>query len=671
MTQKNTTTVLETKEKFSFLSLMQNIGKSLVFPIATLPAAAILLRLGVFVQSFGATDGTVLEGIAYWLGFVMSTPGAAVFDNMPIIFGIGVAFGFAKENRGEVALVGAIAYFALIGLAQNEGSLSTLVYGHANIGDSSFVANFNITDQPGFDTWVAANGDAWNAFISASYESEAAAQSAFDALGATGVEFAGTSFGNSGLLYLNIFNEQGVALTSTWLMNFGVFGGILTGLTSALVYNKFAEVRLHPALGFFSGRRFVPIVTLFIMIGVAFGMAVIWPWVNIALIQTSILIAKVPWIGAGLYAFANRLLIPFGLHQVLNTYFWFQAPVVSGNQIVMLWDGASWNPVLGDINAFADITSGSIWQIDGKTFELTFDTLGTNASFKEGVFADGVITVADDAPNQISMLRDTKIGMYQAGFYPTMMFGLPAVAIAMAVKAEDEWKKQVWAFMIAGSVVAFLTGITEPLEFAFMFISPVIYLVYSALTGVYASLVVLLGISNGFGFSAGMIDWVISLLGGGIGVLSSAGVWANLELLAIGILAAVVNFFVVFFLIEKLNIPTPGRNGNIAGLTQGDAEEGASKGATKASNNAKLVKMAEGTIDFIGVENIQKIDNCITRVRLTVVDNSIYDDADAVKIGYTGVIKVGKKAYQMIIGPESEVIANEMRRLISEGYGKE
>ncbi len=622
-TTNNSTVVSETKERFSFLSLMQNIGKSLVFPIATLPAAALLLRIGVFINSYGVMDGSGWEQFLYWVGFVMQTPGAAVFDNMPIIFGIGVAFGFAKENRGEVALVGAIAYFALIGLAQNENSLSTLLYGNVNLGDGA----------------IAADG----------------------------------SF-HSDLLYLNIFDESGDLLSTTWLMNFGVFGGILTGLTTALIYNKFAETRLHPALGFFSGRRFVPIVTLFIMMGVSLGMAAIWPWVNIALIQTSILIAKVPWIGAGLYGFANRLLIPFGLHQVLNTYFWFQAPVVTNGAIVMLYSGGadgSWAPVLGDITGFADITSGSVWQIDGVIYQLTFDAFGANATFAAGTLdtTTGIFTDTSGGTNSIDLLRDTKIGMYQAGFYPTMMFGLPAVAIAMAIRAEDEYKKQVWAFMIAGSVVAFLTGITEPLEFAFMFISPVIYVVYSALTGVYASVVVLLGISNGFGFSAGLIDWLISFLGGGIGVLSSAGVWANLELLVIGAIAAVVNFFVVYFLIDALNIATPGRNGNVAGLSGNDDDSPTNSAGGKASKNEKLVKMAKGTIDFIGVENIKKIDNCITRVRLTVKDNSVYDDAGAVKIGYTGVIKVGKQAYQMIIGPESEVIANEMRRLIAEGYG--
>lgn len=630
MVEKTKLKVKQKEKNFSFLSLMQNIGKSLVFPIATLPAAALLLRIGAFIASLGEIDGNGGEQFAYWLGFILQTPGAAVFDNMPLIFGIGVAFGFAKENRGEVALVGAIAYFALIGLAQNENSLSTLVYQNVNLGDGA-------TD---------ANGKFY-----------------------------------SDLLYLNIIID-GELITHTWLMNFGVFGGIFTGLVTAVIYNKFSDVRLHPALGFFSGRRFVPIVTLFIMIVVSLGFAVVWPWVNITLIQISLLISKVPWLGAGLYAFANRLLIPFGLHQVLNTYFWFQSPVVLDGQQVILWTMASdgvWSsaPVLGDINAFADIKDDSIWQIGEKYYQLTFDTLGTNPVFNEveftGVLGDtgeSAIGLLPDVENQIDYFRETNIGMYQAGFYPTMMFGLPAVAIAMAMKAENEYKKQVWAFMIAGSAVAFLTGITEPLEFAFMFISPIIYLVYSALSGIYALFVILFGISNGFGFSAGFIDWMISLLGGGIGVMSIWGNWSNLVLIAIGCIAAVINFFVVFFLIEKLNISTPGRNGNITGLTNDeDSDNNLTKSTKSTKSNEKWTTFAKKTIDLVGKDNIENIDNCITRVRLTLKDNSIYDDEMAKKIGYTNVVKVGKKAYQLIIGPEAEVIANEMRRLISEGYG--
>ncbi len=629
---KNENVVTKNKKdrNFSFLSLMQNIGKSLVFPIATLPAAALLLRIGAFVGTFG-NDG----GFWYWLGFILQTPGSAVFDNMPIIFGIGVAFGFAKENRGEVALVGAIAYFALIGLAQNEGSLSSLVYGNVNLGK--------------------------------------------------GVSEGGKYY--SDLLYLNIDVDGTLTATGAWLMNFGVFGGILTGLTTAVIYNKFSGIRLHPALGFFSGRRFVPIITLFIMIIVAFAMAIIWPWVNVVLIYFSIGIASVPWLGAGLYAFANRMLIPFGLHQVLNTYFWFQSPVIvnylgessqlmiatldASGKVVMNDGVAQMSPVLGDINAFADITNGSIWIINGDYFQLTFDALGTNPLFTPGTVDASGAFISNGESDALSVLRSSNIGMYEVGFYPTMMFGLPAVAIAMAMRAEDEYKKQVWAFMIAGSVVAFLTGITEPLEFAFMFISPVIYVVYSALSGVYAMFIVLLGASNGFGFSAGLIDWVISFLGGGIGVLSAHGNWANLEIIAIGVMAAVINFLVTYFLIDMLNIATPGRNGNVSGLSQNEESESTRKGDDKKPKNDKFTNMAKKTIDFIGEENIENIDNCITRVRLTVKDNSIYDDDEVKKIGYSGVVKVGKKAYQMIIGPESEIIANEMRRLLEEKHEDE
>ncbi len=637
------------EHKTGFLvSFFQNIGKALVFPIATLPAAAIMLRLGVFIQSFGLVSGTGGEQFAYWLGFLMSTPGAAVFDNLPLIFGIGVAFGFAKENRGEVALIGAISYFALIGLSQIEGSLPSMIYGSLNLGNGG------------------------------------------DILNESGEVFAF----HSDLLYLNIWNEDHTQIiSSTWLMNFGVFGGILTGLTSALLYNKYSGISLPPALGFFSGRRFVPIVTLFVMIGVSLGMAIIWPWINIALIYFSIGISMIPAIGAGLYAFTNRMMIPLGLHNVLNTYFWFQAPVIAeladGSTAQLMfygYDAAKGGiqaaaPVLGDINAFADIsikydllvngekTLGSVWEINGVQYLLTFDALGTNPEFVQGTFdiATGEFTTTLGIENQINILQTANIGMYQAGFYPTMMFGLPAIGLAIAIKADDQHKKPVCAFMLAAASVAFLTGITEPLEFAFMFLSPALYVIYAMLSGFWALIVVMMGISNGFGFSAGFIDWVISFMGGGIGVLSKHGNWANLELIIVGLLAAFANLFVTSFLIEYLDIATPGRNGNTAGLIhkkEGDKE------VVAHSQSIRTQLIAKNTIDYIGAENIVNVDNCITRVRLTVKDNTFYDDDYISNIGYSSVVRVGKKGYQMIIGTECERIANEIKRLLAEGYGR-
>ncbi len=608
MTTQASTKIKQKKERnFSFLTVMQNIGKSLVFPIATLPAAALFLRLGAFIGGYGSIDGTSAEQAWYWIGFILEKPGAAVFDNLPIIFGIGIAFGFAKENRGEVALVGAISYFALIGLAQSEGGLSTLFYKDVNLGNGAIDANGKF---------------------------------------------------HSDLLYLNILSNDGNLLSTTWLMNFGVFGGILTGLVVAMLYNKFANIRLPKALGFFSGRRFVPIVSLGFFILVSIVMAAIWPWINILLIQFSLLIAHVPWVGSGLFAFANRLLIPFGLHLVLSTYFWFQMPtIVDGNQLMHFNDAkGAFEPVLGDINAFSYFVNGAEFSLGGQVF------------FFDKSMNDFVAHMGDTTPIEglKETIRDAHIGIYQAGFFPTMMFGLPAIAIAMAIRSEDEYKKQVWAFMLAGSAVAFLTGITEPLEFSFMFISPIIYVVYAGLTALYSLSSTLLGISIGFGFSAGFIDLLLSVLSGGVGILSSNGNFAILEMFGLGMAAFAINFVIVYVLIGKLNLATPGRLGNTTGLTQDDDSNVVNANGNKPSDE-KWTKMAEDTINFIGIDNIENIDNCITRVRLTVKNNSIYNDEDVKKIGYTGVIKVGKKAYQMIIGPESEIIANEMRRLISEG----
>ncbi|NQX83413.1 MAG: PTS transporter subunit EIIC [Mycoplasmataceae bacterium] len=641
-----TKTKIKNESKWAPMAILQNIGKSLIFPIATLPAAALLMRIGAFIGSYGDMAGNGGEQFAYWLGFIVQTPGQQVFDWLPLIFGIGIAFGFADENRGEVALVAAIGYFALVGLAQNKDSMSTLLYQNVNLGNGltiSYDAAGNMMGaSQGGETWGVTNPD---------------------------VSIGESSKYFSDVLFLNIFVRTDAlsgGATTTWLINFGVFGGMVVGLVSAVLYDRFSNVRLHPALGFFSGRRFVPIVTLVLMILVAFGFAIIWPWISITLVYFSLGISHVPAIGAGLYTFANRLLIPFGLHQVLNSYFWFQAPVlVNGSQLFITGTGINDTAqlALGDLISYSLIKDGAklSWIFNGSLVEFFVDM-----NKYELVQATGTLSAADG----LDQLIDARIGMYQSGFFPTMMFGLPAIGIAIALKSEKEHKKAVWAFMGSAAAVAFLTGITEPLEFAFMFISPLIYVTYAALSSIWGMITVLLNISIGFGFSAGAIDFILSIIGGQVGLLSYAGNWAILEMIIIGAIAFIINGLAVYFLIEKLNISTPGRNGNIAGLVQGQEDK---KGKTKLSKkqrkgkiSSKLEKMAKSTIKHVGAENIEKVENCITRVRLTVKDNSSFDKDEAIKIGYTGAIKVGKKAYQLVIGPDSEVIANEIKRLLSE-----
>lgn len=226
------------KEKFSFLSFLQKIGKSLVYPIAVLPAAALALRIGDAIS--GA--GEMYSGI-WWFGWIIETPGAIIFDNLAMIFGVGVAFGLAKDHRGEAALVGLIGYLGLVALVQNEHSLTSLIYD-------------NVLTKDGY----------------------------------------------SQLLYYvtEVTNPDGTTTVyATWLLNLGVFGGIAMGILAAWLYNKFSDIQLPKALGFFSGRRFVPMVMLFATLLFSFLMAIIWPWFQLALVELAYGLLYIPWLGGG------------------------------------------------------------------------------------------------------------------------------------------------------------------------------------------------------------------------------------------------------------------------------------------------------------------------------------------------------------------------------------
>ncbi len=601
----------------SALNTLQQIGKSLVYPIAVLPAAALLLRVGTAIMEAGDEN---IQDFVYWLGWIIQAPGSIVFDNLAAIFGIGVAFGFAKDHRGEAALVGFLGYLVIVKMVQSEGSLTTLIYGSV-MTETSYI----ITDT-----------------------------------GIKAIEY-------STLLYIVPFTGNAVdggGIEGVWLTNLGVFGGITAGLLAALLYNKYSDIQLHPALGFFSGRRFVPIVALVVFAGLSFGLALIWPWLQYLLVLISEGIVSQPEIGAGIYAFLNRLLIPFGLHQVLNVFFWFQVPItLDGYQIFYLVEGSSPVPMLGDIDAF--LTAGSV-AINGIIIPGHPD------------YIDATLT-GDDAYGALS---EANVGVFQTGFFPIMMFGVPAVALAIGMSAEKDHRKNVLLFMGSAAFVSFLTGITEPVEFTFMFISPILYFSYSLLSGVVASLTILTGVSFGFGFSAGAIDLFLSLptaaeLSTGI----FSGYLSILAIFMVGILAFPVYYLLTFYIIKYFDLATPGRKDNLVGVVQssnGDSKEDiettkqdSNKTTLKSKKENKWEQIASKTIELVGgFENIEDIDNCITRVRLVLKDNSMVNNKKAQKIGYTGSINIGKKGIHLVIGLESEIVAKHMIRLRNKSVNK-
>lgn len=364
------------------------------------------------------------------------------------------------------------------------------------------------------------------------------------------------------------------------------FVGILVGIISAELYNKFSDVELHEALAFFSGRRLVPIVVSAAMIVLAFILMAVWPVIFSGLQSFGETISGLGEIGAGIYAFFNRLLIPVGLHHALNSVFWFD---VAG---------------INDIPNFLSGQSG----IDAGTA-----VLGTT-------------------------------GMYQAGFFPIMMFGLPGAALAIYTTAKAENKNKVGSIMLAAALSSFFTGVTEPLEFAFMFVAPLLYVVHALLTGLSVFIAASMQWMAGFGFSAGLVDMVLSSQN------PLAKQWYML--LAQGVAFFAIYYFVFVALIRGLDLKTPGRE---------TLEVDADKVAAAADDAKELALQYADALG--GINNITEIDACITRLRLTLKDRNVIKETKLKGLGAMGLVKLGENNLQVIIGPQADSIANRLKAL--------
>ncbi len=470
-------------------------------PVATLPAAAILMGVGYWIDPTGWGANSAVAAF-------LIKAGAAIIDNMSVLFAIGVAFGMSKDKDGSAALAGFVGFLVV----------TTLL----SPGSVAQIQGIDLADVP------AAFGKINNQFV-----------------------------------------------------------GILVGIISAEIYNRYSTVELHKALAFFSGKRLVPILTSFAGILIAFVLMYVWPAVYGGLVSFGESIQGLGATGAGIYAFFNRLLIPVGLHHALNSVFWFD---VAG---------------INDIPNF----------------------LGGAKSIAEGVAIPGVT------------------GMYQAGFFPIMMFGLPGAALAIYHTSTAKNKEKVAGIMIAAGFASFFTGVTEPLEFSFMFLAPLLYLLHAVLTGISVFIAASMQWIAGFGFSAGLVDMVLS---------SRNPLAVQWYMLIVQGLVFFVIYYVVFrTVILKFGLKTPGRE---------DDDEAVSsvKGSQESSELAKQYLEVLG-----GHENLSNIDACITRLRLTVKDMSIIDEKQLKALGAMGVVKLGTNNLQVILGPLAEIIAGEMKSIDS------
>lgn len=359
------------------------------------------------------------------------------------------------------------------------------------------------------------------------------------------------------------------------------FIGILCGLIAAACYNKFKNTKLPDAFSFFSGKRCVAIVTAGASLISSLVLFFVWPIIYNVLVAVGKFIMDLGPIGAGLYGFFNRLLIPFGLHHALNSVFWFD--VAGINDIAKFWGNAE----------------GGV--------------MGTT-------------------------------GMYMAGFFPVMMFGLPAAALAMYHTAKDTKKKAAAGLLMSVAVASFFNGVTEPLEFSFMFLAPALYGVHAVLTGISMAVVAALPVRAGFNFSAGLVDWILSF--------KAPFAQNPLLLIPIGLVVGAVYYVVFRFVIVKFNMKTPGREDDNIDETKVELANNDFTGI------AKIVLEGVG-----GPANVTSIDNCITRLRLEIKDYTLIDEHKIKSAGVAGVIRPSKTAVQVIIGTKVQFVADEFKKL--------
>ncbi len=548
------------------LQFLQRIGKAIMLPIAALPVAGILLGVGgSFLSIGGLTDA---PAIYQPLINFSSIPAVSII--LQIMRGIGdIVFG----NLPVLFAVG-----TAVGLAKEDKGTAAL----------ASVFGFLIMNQV-ISVLLGVGATQLGALTPGSVPAEYA-------------QYVTTTLG--------IFT-----------LNMSVFGGIITGIVTSVLHNKYYKIQLPAVIGFFSGSRFVPIAVSLAMAVVGAGLAYAWPVVQDGIALLALGVKNAGAFGTFLFGLIERSLIPFGLHHIFYTPFWFGS-FVEGQVLV---DGA-WQTVQGANYAyFAQLSS--------------------------------MQSIAGADPATMSTIIDGST-RFMAGKFPFMMFGLPAAAFAMYKTAAPAKKKMVGSLLISAAFTSFLTGITEPLEFTFLFVAPALYAVHAVMAGISFMLMDILNVFIGMTFSGGFIDFTLfGLLPAGAGVPTN---WYMV--LAVGAVYAVVYYFLFKFIIEKFNLKTPGREGDDAeAKLYSKADYQASKGANagdEISQNAPAVLEALG-----GGENCVSIDACITRLRVEVKDKSKVDKDRLKQLGAVGVMEVGN-GIQAIFGAKADAYKNEINQIL-------
>ncbi|AOT72523.1 glucose PTS transporter subunit IIA [Geosporobacter ferrireducens] len=481
-----------------YFSILQKIGQSLMIPVTVLPAAGLLVALGRMIQNIMHAAGEPPSSLFFALSQILYSGGLAIFEQLPVIFAIGVAIGFTS-GAGVAGLASAVGYFTMVNVIRILGEIR----------------------QIGFE------------------------------------------------------------------MNTGVFGGIVIGLATARLYNKYFETKFHPIFGFFSGKRLVPIITAMVGIGLGICFGFIWPLIQGMIREFGTYITSSP-LGPAFYAAGKRLLIPVGLHHVYYPSFLFD---------------------------FGEFTTSTGQVLHG------------------------------ESPRYFA--GDPTAGKFMASEFPIMLFGLPAAALAMVLRAEKSERRTVTGIMLSAALTSMITGITEPIEFAFIFVGPLLYVFHVGAAFLAGILTNYFNIRLGYTFSASLIDYVLGFYN------QENSIYL---FLVIGPIIAILYFTVFYWLIGLQDIKTLGR------------EAGEPQEIITTPSSQKAVEVLKALGDE---KNIQHIDACITRLRVTVYDFDKVDQKRLKQLGAAGIVHAGSGSFQIIFGTEADMLRDQIKNMITKSQYNE
>ncbi|MDE5767709.1 MAG: glucose PTS transporter subunit IIA [Malacoplasma sp.] len=687
--------VKKEKQKGKTKEFIAKLSKGLMLPIAMLPIAGIFLGVGsAIIANANGNEGLTI------FGNFLSVPGNAVFGALPLLFAIAIAIAFTGDagpaalacfigflvfSALQAALATPVTYMDQYGTTQTVG-YNLLFYGPGSMGSISPTAdNFKMT---GFD--AAANV--------ATYSQD----------GTVAAGLPSSLFGQ--VIGINQLQSS-------------VFGGFLVGFLVAFLYNRYKNIKLHPIIGFFNGVRFVPIVTFVAMFPVTILFLMLWPLIGILLALIGQGLGSAVGVNSFIFGYIERALVPFGLHHAFYSPLWYTSAggsidltksaiiwfdgkayavlpsqttngVQTWNQLVQSLTGASTgtadNPgtVAGDQTMWAFINRNllgrSVWlsEINVSNYDavsgiyeipsltITNEPISHQLTWTDLTSGQAAIENAKGANG----FQGVNVGQYLQGKYVFMIMGLPFAAFAMVMAAPKENRKLAMSICMSAGFTSFLTGITEPIEYTFLFLAPWLF------WGVHAFFCALaFGLMNwiglitmaagapglaphiGMSFSGGLIDWIVY---GAIQIQFGSNAWWSF---IFGLAYAPIYYFLFYYLIKRFNIQTPGRGENVRLFTKEDYKN-KQAGAQQSSNsnlNNDLVLALKVVKAYGGFENIKNVDACITKLRIQVNNQSIVDTKKLMELGARGTIKPSPQSVYAVFGPEADIIKGNIKTLMS------